>query len=192
MATVLWRCGCCLRFKFSPEELEQRYRSLEIDRVIEKDKQRLKRQVKLLLLGAGESGKSTFLKQMRIIHGVKFEAEVLKEYQHIIYGNILKGMKVLVDAREKLRIVWQDATKGEEAAHLMRVDHDGVDHRTFRHIAPALIKLWADQAIKRAYERRSEFQLVCIRILVYACGSVRTHHPCVSCAKYFSLIIVTE
>jgi guanine nucleotide-binding protein subunit alpha-12 len=48
-------------------------------------------QVKLLLLGAGESGKSTFLKQMRIIHGIKFEPELVREYQHVIYQNIIKG-----------------------------------------------------------------------------------------------------
>jgi len=160
MATVLWRCGCCLKFKSSPEELEQRYRSLEIDKTIKKDKKRLKRQVKLLLLGAGESGKSTFLKQMRIIHGLKFDPEALKEYQEIVYGNIVKGMKVLLDAREKLNIAWHDAEKGVEAAYVMASDHDGLDHRTFKTIAPALMKLWQDEAIKRAYERRSEFQLV--------------------------------
>lgn len=42
-------------------------------------------------MGAGESGKSTFLKQMRIIHGVKFEAELMREYQHVIYQNVVKG-----------------------------------------------------------------------------------------------------
>lgn len=71
--SLTWSCTCCLRFKFSPEEIEQRYKSQEIDRMLEKDRQAFRRQVKLLLLGAGESGKSTFLKQMRIIHGIKFE-----------------------------------------------------------------------------------------------------------------------
>ena len=47
--------------------------------------------VKLLLLGAGESGKSTFLKQMRIIHGVNFEPELVKEYQYVIYQNVIRG-----------------------------------------------------------------------------------------------------
>lgn len=50
--------------------------------------------VKLLLLGAGESGKSTFLKQMRIIHGYRFGQEEIDEYRETIYKNIVMGMKV--------------------------------------------------------------------------------------------------
>lgn len=58
---------------------------------MDKDKHLLRRQVKLLLLGAGESGKSTFLKQMRIIHNIHFEPELVIEYQHVIYQNMLRG-----------------------------------------------------------------------------------------------------
>ena len=76
-------------------------------------------QVKLLLLGAGESGKSTFLKQMRIIHNVNYDVSSQLEFRKIIYQNIVKvfntlhftdsssnlqGMKVLVDAQKKLNI----------------------------------------------------------------------------------------
>lgn len=43
---------------------------------------------------------------MRIIHGMKFESEMLHEFQSIVYQNIIRGMKVLVDAREKLGIPW--------------------------------------------------------------------------------------
>lgn len=77
-SSLTW--SCCLRFKFSPEEIEQRYKSQEIDRMLEKDRQTFRRQVKLLLLGAGESGKSTFLKQMRIIHGIKFEVRAPEDH----------------------------------------------------------------------------------------------------------------
>lgn len=77
-SSLTW--SCCLRFKFSPEEIEQRYKSQEIDRMLEKDRQTFRRQVKLLLLGAGESGKSTFLKQMRIIHGIRFE---VRGWRHV-------------------------------------------------------------------------------------------------------------
>ena len=40
-----------------------------IEEEIEADRRRQRRTVKILLLGSGESGKSTFMKQMRIIHG---------------------------------------------------------------------------------------------------------------------------
>lgn len=167
MANDLWSCTCCteaftcwLRLKLSQEEIEQRYRSKEIDRILEKEKQALRRQVKLLLLGAGESGKSTFLKQMRIIHKVKFEPELVREFQHVIYQNIVKGIQVLVDARDKLAIPWENPRNldvGQQALHFNSTS--SLDSRLFVHYAPHIHSLWLDRAIKRAYDRRREFQL---------------------------------
>ena len=88
-------------------EEEEYARSRAIDKELHQAKKSMKREVKLLLLGAGESGKSTFLKQMRIIHGYTFDPGVLDEYREVIYNNIIRGMKVLIDARDKLGIPWQ-------------------------------------------------------------------------------------
>ena len=40
------------------------------------------------------TGKSTFLKQMRIINEVRFDDDDIKEYQKTIYMNIIKGNKL--------------------------------------------------------------------------------------------------
>lgn len=162
MSTFRWSCPCCLRFKFSPEEMEQRYKSQEIDKMIEKDKQVMKRQVKLLLLGAGESGKSTFLKQMRIIHGIKFENQQVKEYQQVIYQNVLKGMQVLVDARDKLGIPWEENNNVDLGKQLLQLKFNNslvMDSRQFSQYGSLLSKLWKDSGIRRAFDRRREFQL---------------------------------
>nr|XP_029719895.1 guanine nucleotide-binding protein subunit alpha homolog [Aedes albopictus] len=152
--------GYLLRLRVSPEELEQRYKSREIDKFLEKDKHAFRRQVKLLLLGAGESGKSTFLKQMRIIHGIKFEPELVKEYQHVIYQNVVKGMQVLCDARDKLDIPWENPTS-QLAANQAVMFHSGIllDAEQFRQYVPLIAMLWQDRAIRRAYDRRREFQI---------------------------------
>ena len=64
-------CPCFTR-QNRPNNDQERVRmnqSREIDQRIEIDRQRQRRTIKILLLGSGESGKSTFMKQMRIIHG---------------------------------------------------------------------------------------------------------------------------
>lgn len=117
--------------------------------------------MKLLLLGAGESGKSTFLKQMRIIHGIKFEPELMREYQHVIYQNIVRGMQVLVDAREKLDITWENPATELAAERARKFLHGReLDAEYFEEYAPTIHILWQDRAIRRAYDRRSEFQIV--------------------------------
>jgi len=155
---------CCLQWRYSDEEIVQIQRSLKIDKAIEREKQNNRNQVKLLLLGAGESGKSTFLKQMRIIHGVKFESELIHEFQSIVYQNVIRGMKVLVDAREKLNIPWENSNNSVFAPFLLRVENAmRFDTKVFLEYAVYVQELWKDAGIREAYERRREFQLVRIR-----------------------------
>lgn len=77
-------------------EVEQLRKSKEIDKCINRDKTYVKRLVKILLLGAGESGKSTFLKQMRIIHGQDFDQRAKEEFRATIFSNVIKG-KIVVN-----------------------------------------------------------------------------------------------
>lgn len=149
--------GCCL----TPEEADQKTRSKKIDKQLAQEKAQLRRQVKILLLGAGESGKSTFLKQMRIIYGKDFSAEDLNEFKPIVYSNILKGMKVLADARRKLRIDWDAAGNEAEAEKILTFQAPPrIDTELFLEYSSSVTRLWTDSGIRDAFERRREFQLV--------------------------------
>ena len=54
--------------------------------------------IKLLLLGAGESGKSTIFKQMRILFGAPLSDEEKNQITPVVYSNTLASMKLLVQA----------------------------------------------------------------------------------------------
>ncbi|XP_061575530.1 guanine nucleotide-binding protein subunit alpha-12a isoform X1 [Cololabis saira] len=145
------------------QEREARRRSREIDAMLARERRAVRRLVKILLLGAGESGKSTFLKQMRIINGQEFDKKALLDFRDTIYENILKGMRVLVDARDKLGISWQSCENEKQGMLVMswegRVGASGVEPSEFQLYVMALSALWADAGIQAAYARRSEFQL---------------------------------
>ena len=59
---------------------------------------------KLLLLGAGESGKSTFVKQMKIIHGDGYSKDELKSFTSTIHGNLISSMVEVIKAMDKFNI----------------------------------------------------------------------------------------
>eukprot|EP00299_Pterocystis_sp_00344_P015837 c7925_g1_i3.p1 GENE.c7925_g1_i3~~c7925_g1_i3.p1 ORF type:complete len:588 (-),score=117.15 c7925_g1_i3:62-1825(-) len=52
---------------------------------------------KLLLLGAGESGKSTIFKQLKIVHDRGFEPADRSHYAHVIHSNIIDSIETLVN-----------------------------------------------------------------------------------------------
>ncbi|KAM6957386.1 guanine nucleotide-binding protein subunit alpha-13b [Aplochiton taeniatus] len=148
-------------------EVEQLRKSKEIDKCINRDKTYVKRLVKILLLGAGESGKSTFLKQMRIIHGQDFDQKAKEEFRATIYSNVIKGVRVLVDAAEKSTHPWGKPTNQQHGETMMAFDtrsamahgHGLVEPKVFQQYRPSIQALWADQGIQNAYDRRREFQL---------------------------------
>lgn len=65
--------GCAM----SAEERASRARSKQIEKNLKEDGIQAAKDIKLLLLGAGESGKSTIVKQMKIIHESGFTVEEL-------------------------------------------------------------------------------------------------------------------
>ncbi|KAI8609593.1 guanine nucleotide binding protein alpha o polypeptide [Chytriomyces sp. MP71] len=78
--------------------------SKAIDKQIEQEKKSTERVIKLLLLGAGETGKSTILKQMKLIYGVGFTAEEKSVFRNAIILNILSSAKTLALQMEVLQI----------------------------------------------------------------------------------------
>ncbi|KAJ8251734.1 hypothetical protein GJAV_G00224560 [Gymnothorax javanicus] len=157
---------CFPKCLLNSSEAEQLRRSKEIDKCISKDKPYVKRLVKILLLGAGESGKSTFLKQMRIIHGQDFDQRAKEEFRATIYSNVIKGIRVLVDAREKLHIPWGNPSNQVHGDTMMGFDtrsslmaNGMVESKVFQLYLPSIRALWSDSGIQHAYDRRREFQL---------------------------------
>ena len=59
--------------------------------------------------GAGESGKSTIIKQMRIIHSRGFPEEERHQTRAVIYSNIVVAFKVLLDLMNAENIDFEDA-----------------------------------------------------------------------------------
>ena len=65
--------------------------------------------VSLLSSGTGESGKSTFIKQMRIIHGHGYSDEDKRSFIKLVYQNIFMAMNSMIRAMETLKIAYKNS-----------------------------------------------------------------------------------
>uniref|UniRef100_A0A3B5KQ38 Guanine nucleotide-binding protein subunit alpha n=1 Tax=Xiphophorus couchianus TaxID=32473 RepID=A0A3B5KQ38_9TELE len=145
---------CCL----SPEAKEARRINAEIEKQLRKDKKDSQREFKLLLLGTGESGKSTFIKQMRIIHGRGYSEEDRKGFTGLIYENIFTAMQAMIQAMSTLQISYKYKHNQENAVLVIGVDVESVKTLTNPYVE-ALESLWNDPGIQECYTRRREYQL---------------------------------
>ncbi|KAK2513851.1 hypothetical protein Q9233_015244 [Columba guinea] len=144
--------GCCL----SAEEKESQRISAEIERQLRRDKRDARRELKLLLLGTGESGKSTFIKQMRIIHGSGYSEEDRKGFTKLVYQNIFTAMQAMIRAMDTLKIQYTSKENEESAQMIKEVEVDKVTVLE-RKQAEAIKKLWEDPGIQECYDRRRDY-----------------------------------
>jgi len=146
--------ACCL----SEEQKEQKRINAEIERQLRKDKRDARRELKLLLLGTGESGKSTFIKQMRIIHGSGYTDEDKRGFIKLVFQNIFMAMQTMIRAMELLKIQYENPESADKAETVRSVDFETVT--TFESPYVEAIKdLWNDGGIRECYDRRREYQL---------------------------------
>jgi GTPase SAR1 family protein len=149
--------GVCASKGPSAEEIAQEKRTKAFSEAI-KEKRAYEAQVnKLLLLGAGESGKSTLFKQLIMIYGTdgKDEQEQ-KRYKKVVCHNVVVNAQTLAEA---------------SATHGSPVTEDGKEALTFIEeeleedtpidfdVAAQLTNFWTDPGIQKCYENRANYQL---------------------------------
>jgi guanine nucleotide-binding protein G(i) subunit alpha len=77
-----------------------RDKNRKIDEMLKEERIKQRTEVKLLLLGAGESGKSTIVKQMKIIHEDGYTESERAAYKDVVRSNITQSMQCILLAIE--------------------------------------------------------------------------------------------
>ena len=131
-----------------------------VDNKIGREKKRDMRVKKLLLLGSGGSGKSTFFKQLQTIHGNGFSDKDRLSYQNHVYHQIIEQMKTLI--RRSREFVEEDPIQFANCA----ITENSIDEAEFfcsirddaavnEEIGHSIEILWNDNGIQNTYKHRA-------------------------------------
>lgn len=139
------------------ESIAARRRSERIDVDLAKHRPRI---LKILLLGAGESGKSTLVKQMKIIHANGFTTSELSAYRPTVLDNLLSSMKFVLTGMGILRINLEHKSN-ERYAKIVLTNNSCFDmeFRVIESVANALSVLWKDRGVRLAVSRGYDYEL---------------------------------
>ena len=110
---------------------------------------------KILLLGAGESGKSTVVKQVKMIWkvGGGMNDREKSDYRNALRRNTIESIQVLIEASKSLNItLGNDVLLLSKEISLLQTDAD-IDQS----LAKKISDLWHDEGIQATYDRRSEY-----------------------------------
>lgn len=147
--------GCGL----SKEESEARARNKEIERQLALDGERNQRKVKLLLLGAGESGKSTIVKQMKVIHEDGYTAEECISHTSVVYSNTVQSMLAILRAMGRLKIPFENQEASEMAKDCFELAQKLEDGEMTSQLANVMECLWRNPSVQACFLRNREYQL---------------------------------
>lgn len=139
---------------------EAKARNAEIEDQIKRDRARAKNEIKMLLLGAGESGKSTVLKQMKLIHNGGYNDQERDSYKEIIFSNTIQSMRAILEAMPQLENPIQLNPSNDSRRDLILSLPNQIDDPLMPlDVADSIKGLWKDAGVREAVRRSREFQL---------------------------------
>lgn len=148
--------GNCL----SSSDSDEFNRSKEIDLNQRKFREKDKKEMKILLLGPGESGKSTVFKQMQLLYAEGFSYEIRISFTQVIRRNILEWMQSLIKAARRFHIPFKDQEEKDAADYVLNRDLF-VSSEELDQLSEKLFFLWGESlenggstAIKKTYWNR--------------------------------------
>ncbi|KAH7708622.1 guanine nucleotide-binding protein G(i) subunit alpha-2-like protein [Aphelenchoides avenae] len=137
--------------------------SNRIDSLLEEEKPVLDNEIKLLLLGPSESGKSTLLKQTKIMYLRGFNDAERRAFRWTIYRNVVQAIDQLMNGIDLLRLKTCDDyfVMLIELTRRYASQKSSVEDGTFpKELRATVNSLWELPIMQHAYERRSKFHLL--------------------------------
>ncbi|CAD7082823.1 unnamed protein product [Hermetia illucens] len=144
---------------------EESLRSRQIDKQIQQIHQQFASAIKILLLGTAESGKTTIIKQMRILHINGFTEQEKRAKIPEIYCNVHESIAELVRQMDLLGLDYDSLNNRRSGQFIASIDELRPQDMTEEY-RDHVLALWNDSGIRSCYMRSNEFQLL-------------------DCAKYF-------
>ena len=114
------------------------------------------------MLGTGECGKSTVVKQMKVIYADGFSDEDKEHFKAVIRDNLIRSMASILQAMKNLGIVFEDESL-ERQSNLVRdfqLEYNARCDQISPEVVSAIIALWRDKNLQSCYLRSNEYQLI--------------------------------
>ncbi|XP_039980288.1 guanine nucleotide-binding protein G(o) subunit alpha-like isoform X2 [Xiphias gladius] len=152
--------GMCLHQDITEEGKKAKLQSSKIEQDLCEHARSEMNVVKILMLGTAESGKSTLIKQIKIIHSHGFSKQELISFKPAVLDNLLTSMKFVLRGMGMLRINLANKRNKMPARSILSCSQClGDDQELLPFMAHAFCALWADQGVRAAAARGYEFEL---------------------------------
>ncbi|XP_037544935.1 guanine nucleotide-binding protein G(o) subunit alpha [Nematolebias whitei] len=152
--------GMCLGQDVTEESKRAQLKSSNIEQELLEQAKAERSVIKILMLGVAESGKSTVIKQIKIIHSHGFSQPELISFKPAVLDNLLTSMKIVLRGMGQLRInVTNEDNKMHACSILSCSQCLGEDQELLHSVGQALCALWSDEAVRAAAARGYEYEL---------------------------------
>ncbi|XP_063072763.1 guanine nucleotide-binding protein G(s) subunit alpha-like [Engraulis encrasicolus] len=134
-------------------------RSKEIDKQLQKDRRLFKATHRLLLMGPEESGKSTIVKNLRILYGDGFNEEEKKQMVQHIRSNIKEAIRTIVRHMSKL-VPPVPVASPDNQSHIEYIS--SLPWEEDFDFTPEFYEhtkcLWQDSGVRACFDRSNEYR----------------------------------
>jgi len=128
----------------------------QLDAQLKDEQKKLAKELKLLLLGAGESGKSTIAKQMKILHLNGFTKAELMGFKPVLHSNAIEIVQTLLHGCTELGI---DIQPEHEPLFKKLEELSSIETPVDQQLAGELRQAYNWPEVRESYEKRADLQL---------------------------------
>ena len=147
-------CGCSITQPKSFANVDNL-----IDEQLRADRETSKGEINLLLLGAGESGKSTIVKQMKIIHCDGYTLEERIPFKPIVYSNATQSLLSILYAMKKDGVEFRNASRLEDAELLFSAIQFHAEPQIPSDLGEIMERLWKDEDVQTCFMDSRKYQI---------------------------------